>query len=48
MAGPSIRLRIDPSSKQFAVHTPSALLLYWHNVVKEQLDADVTMGVIKK
>jgi len=48
MSGPSIRLHVDPAAKPSAVHTPAAVPLHWHDAVKDQLDADVAMGVIEK
>ena len=41
-------LHVDPNAKPSAVHTPAAVPLHWYDVVNEQLDADVAMGIIEK
>ena len=41
-------LRGTADAKPSAVHTPAAIPLHWHDAVKEQLDADVAMGIIEK
>lgn len=48
MAGPSIRLHVQPDAKPSAVHTPATVPLHWQEEVKDQLDADVALGVIEK
>ena len=48
MTGPAISLHVDPAAKPYAVHTPIPVPLHWLDAVKEQLDADVAMGVVEK
>ena len=48
MTGPSIRLHVKPDAPPSAVHTPSSVPLHWQEEVKNQLDADVALGVIEE
>jgi len=48
LSGPAISLHVDPNATPHAVHTPIPVPIHWQDVVKEQLDSDVAMGVIEK
>ena len=48
MTGPPISIHIDPDTKPIAVHTPASIPIHWQEEVKQQLDADVALGVIEK
>jgi len=48
MTGPPIKLNVDPEATPSAVHTPAPIPIHWRNIVKNQLDEDVRLGVIEK
>ena len=48
MTGPPISIHIDLATKPMAVHAPTLIHIHWNEEVKQQLDADVALGVIKK
>lgn len=48
MSGPPIQIHMDPNAQPTAVHTPAPIPIHWREKVKEQLDADVALGVIEK
>jgi len=48
MTGPAISLHVDPNATPSAVHTPAHVPLHWQDVVKDQLDSDVNLGVLEK
>ena len=48
MSGPPIRIHMDPNAAPTVVHTPASIPIHWREKVKEQLDADVALGVIEK
>ena len=48
MHGPAISLHVDSSATPYSAHTPAPVPLHWQDVVKDQLDADVAMGVLEK
>ena len=45
MAGPPLRLNIDPGAKPVTVHKAASVPVHWENKVKEHLDRDVRLGV---
>ena len=47
MAGPPMRLMIDPDAKPVTHHTPLPVALHWQDAVKAGLDQDVKLGVIE-
>ncbi|MEL6802297.1 MAG: reverse transcriptase domain-containing protein, partial [Bacteroidota bacterium] len=47
MHGPPLRLMIDPQATPVAHHTPIPVPLHWMEQVKEGLDQDVRLGVLK-
>ena len=47
MTGPLISIHIDPAVKPMAVHVPALIHIHWNEEVKQQLDADVALAVIK-
>ena len=48
MSGPPIKIHVDPDAKPSAVHTPAPIPIHWQETIKQQLDADVALGVIEK
>lgn len=48
MKGPAIKIHINPNATPSAVHTPSQIPIHWRDAVKNQLEADVNLGVIEK
>ena len=48
MAGPPLRLNIDPGAKPVTVHKAASVPVHWENKVKEHLDRDVRLGVLEK
>ena len=49
MSGPDLSLHVDHNKKPYAAaHTPTLIPLHQQDAVREQLDADVVMGVIEK
>ena len=48
MSGPPIKIHVDPDAKPSAVHTPASIPIRWRETIKQQLDADVALGVIEK
>ena len=48
MSGPPIKIHVDPDAKPPAVHTPAPIPIHWRETIKQQLDADVALGVIEK
>jgi len=48
MTGPAISLHVDPLATPSAVHSPVPVPLHWQDIVKEQLDNDVNLGVLEK
>ena len=48
MSGPPIHIHMDPNATPVAVHTPAPIPLHWRKQIKDQLDADVALGVIEK
>ena len=47
MKGPPLRLMIDPSAEPDPEHTPFDVPIRWMDAVKEGLDQDVRLGVIR-
>lgn len=47
MAGPPMRLMVDPKATPVAHHTPVPVPLHWQDEVKAGLDQDVQLGVIE-
>lgn len=47
MAGPPMRLMVDPNATPVAHHTPVPVPLHWQDEVKKGLDQDVQLGVIE-
>ena len=43
-----ISIHIYPATKPMAVHTPALIPVHWKEEVKQQLDADVALSMIKK
>ena len=48
MTGPAISLHVDPLATPSAVHSLVPVPLHWQDIVKEQLDNDVNLGVLEK
>ena len=48
MAGPPLRLNIDPEATPVAAHKAASIPVHWEATVKEHLDRDVRLGVIEK
>ena len=48
MTGPPIKILVRPDTKPTAVHTPASIPIHWRQQIKDQLDADVALGVIEK
>jgi len=48
MSGPPIKIHIKADAEPSAVHTPAQIPIHWREQIKEQLDADVALGVIEK
>ena len=48
MSGPPISIHVDPDARPTAVHSPAPVPIHWRDEVKNQLDADVALGVIEK
>ncbi len=48
MAGPPMRLMIDPQATPTAHHTPIPVPLHWQDEVKAGLDRDVRLGVLEQ
>ena len=47
MAGPPLRLMVDPTARPVAYHTPIPVPVHWQDDVKAGLDRDVRLGVIE-
>ena len=47
MAGPPLRLMVDPDAQPVAYHTPIPVPIHWQDDVKAGLDQDVRLGVIE-
>ena len=47
MAGPPLRLMVDPEARPVASHTPIPVPVHWQDDVKAGLDQDVRLGVIE-
>lgn len=47
MAGPPLRLMVDPDARPVAYHTPIPVPAHWQDDVKAGLDQDVRLGVIE-
>ncbi len=47
MAGPPLRLMVDPDAQPVAHHTPIPVPIHWRDEVKAGLDRDVALGVIE-
>lgn len=43
----SIRLHVDPNVSPKAVHNPVTVPLHWQDEVQEQINADITLGVLE-
>lgn len=48
MTGLPFSINIDLATKPMAVHTPASIPNHWKEDVKQQLDADVALGMIVK
>lgn len=48
MAGPRLRLNIDPAAHPVAIHKASSIPIHWEARVKADLDRDVRLGVLEK
>ena len=48
MSGTPIHIHMDPNAKPTDIHTSAAIPIHRREKVKEQLDADVALGVIEK
>ena len=48
MSVPPIKIHVDPDAKPSAVHTPASIPIHWRETIKQQLNADVALGVIEK
>ena len=48
MTGPKICLHVDNNAIPYAVHTPAPVSLHWQVAVKEQIDQDISIGVLEK
>ena len=48
MAGPPLRLSIDPKVKPITAHKATAVPVHWEEKVKAHLDRDVRLGVLEK
>ena len=48
MAGPPLRLNIDPKAKPITAHKAAAVPVHWEEKVKAHLDRDVRLGVLEK
>ena len=48
MAGPPLRLNIDPEATPVVAHKAASVPVHWEGKVKEHLDRDVRLGVIEK
>ena len=48
MAGPPLRLNIDPEATPVMAHKAASVPVHWEGKVKEHLDRDVCLGVIEK
>ncbi len=46
MAGPPLRLNIDPEVTPVVAHKAASVPVHWEGKVKEHLDRDVRLGVI--
>ena len=46
MAGPPLRLMVDPNAKPITCHTPIPVPVHWQDEVKAGLKQDVRLGVI--
>lgn len=47
MAGPPMKLMIDPKAEPVAHHSPIPVPIHWQDTVKADLDRDVRLGVIE-
>ena len=48
MTGPPVRIHVDPLASPTAVHTPSTVPPHWQDEVEQQLNDDVSLGVLEK
>jgi hypothetical protein len=48
MSSPPLRLFVDPSAKPVAIQCPGTIPLHLQKEVKEELDRDVTIGVLEE
>ena len=48
MTGPAISLHVDPDATPTAVKSPVPVPLHWQEIVKQQLEDDVNLGVLEK
>jgi len=48
MKGPAVKIHVDPNAVPSAVHTPAQVPIHWREIIKRQLDADISLGVIEK
>ena len=48
MAGPPLRLNMDPEALPVAVHKSASVPIHWRDQVKADLDRDVRLGVLEK
>ncbi len=48
MAGPPLRLNIDPEATPVIAHKAASVPVHWEGKVKEHMDRDVRLGVIEK
>ena len=47
VSGPPLHFTLKPDAVPVAVHTPATVPIHWFNEVKNQLDRDVTMGILE-
>jgi len=47
MAGPPMKLMVDPNATPVAHHTPVPVPLHWQEAVKAGLDQDIRLGVLE-
>ena len=48
MAGPPIKIHVDPLAKLVACHTPATIPLHWQQKVHDDLLRDEAMGILEK
>ena len=48
MSGPPMEIHLKDDAVPRRISNPSAIPMHWRDMVKEQLDSDVRLGVIEK